>query len=117
MRKRLARLVIRPSDNEGKSALILGTLTAEGLKHFGSGRVLEIYKIDVLDEVGIADVGPSWIQDTYVNGEGKGGVCWAHDVNRILETGGKYIFFTEAEFDARKPYTEEDMLRELKIDQ
>lgn len=102
MRKRLARMVIRPSDNEGKSALILGTLTAEGLKHFGSGRVLEVYKIEILDEVGIEDVGPSWIQDKFVNGKGKGkgGVCWAHEVNSILENGGKYIFFTEAEYDS-----------------
>jgi hypothetical protein len=98
--KRLARLVVRPSDNEGKSALVLGSLTAEGVKRFGSGRVLEITLLDILDEVSISDVGASWIQNKFVNGKGKGGVCWGHDVNSILENGGKHIFLTEAEFDS-----------------
>ena len=98
MIKRLARLITRPTCNEGKSCLILGTFTREGLKRFGSGRVLEIYEI--LDEVLIQDVGSSWIQDNFVDGKGKGGVCWGHDVNAILENGGASLFLTEVEFDS-----------------
>lgn len=107
MRNLLARFVIRDSgEADSKDGLFVGTLTQAGIKRFGRGHVFEI--VEVLDEVLIKDLGPSYIKPTIESGRTKvcGGethavkntVCWSTEIGSILNFEGKHLFLTEAEY-------------------
>ena len=103
--KSLARLVYRNSgvhdDNDG---LIIGALMTAGKSFFRKGYVYEIQ--EVLGEMVIKEMGPSWIKPTIMSGkmvegaegayEARNQVCWSNAIGDVLTEEG-LVFLTEDE--------------------
>ena len=103
----VARFVTRDGGGEAEDGLLIGGLLRAGRAFFKPGYVYEIQ--EVLGELLIKEIGPSWIKPTCKSGrtlqdeEGKprevqNACCWNNEIGSVLSIAGKCVVLSEAEY-------------------